>query len=227
MASGIQYGSALLLSLLLTACGGGGGSGSTGGDGGSSAYGVRVLHAAIDGAPVDVVSSLRQEAVVSQTIFADSKGYRPLPGGEQRLSLTKAFSSADAIGSFPTSVTSRDRYSILLYGDNLTFGLRSKLLVDEVPATISGAFVRFVNGVTGASAIIVTSNSAQPQQISFGDHSDYLPFSAGSVQFSASRAVDGNLVVSTNRTLEEGHAYTLLISGEIGYYATSTLLVDE
>jgi hypothetical protein len=226
MIRGIKHGGALILALLLTACGGGGG-GSTGGDSGSSAYGVRVLHAAIDGAPVDITSSIASAAVVSQAVFADSSGYRSLPSGAQTLAVTKALSPADVIASFPASVGPRDRYSILLYGDTQRFGLRSKLIVDDVPAPTAGAFVRFVNGVTGASALIVSSSSGQSQQINFGDNSGYIPVSAGPVHLSASRAVDGNLVVSTNRLLEAGRAYTLLISGEIGYYVKSTLFVDE
>jgi len=185
------------------------------------------LHAAIDGSPVDVTSSLRTEAVVSQAVFAGSKGYRSLAHGEQVLSLTKAFTPTDVIASFNTSVASHDRLSLLLYGDNLTFGLRARLIVDEVPSPITGAVVRVVNGVTGASALAVTVEPGQPLQVGFGENSEYAQASPGSVHITAARTVDGSLIVSTNQTLEEGHAYTLLISGQIGYYVKPTLFVDE
>lgn len=216
----------VLCSLVLAACGGGGGS-STGGDGGSDAYGVRVLHAAIDGSPVDVRSSLRTEPVLLQAVFAGTKGYRSIPSGEQTLALTKPFSSTDVVASFNTSVGSGDRYSILLYGDNLTFGLRARLITDDVPASINGAAVRVVNGVTGASSLVVTVDPGHVTQVGFGENSDYIQTAAGSVHIGAVRSSDGNVVVSTNQTLEEGHAYTLLIAGQIGYYVRSSIFVDK
>lgn len=216
----------VVCSLLLSACGGGGGS-SSGGEGGSDAYGVRVLHAAIDGSPVDVRSSLRAEPVLLQAVFAGTKGYRSIPRGEQTLALTRPFSSSDVIASFNTSVGSGDRYSILLYGDNLTFGLRARLIADDVPASITGSAVRVVNGVTGASALVVAVGSGQVTQVGFGENSGYIQTASGSVHISASRSADGSAVVSTNRTLEEGRAYTILIAGQIGYYVRSNMFVDK
>ena len=216
----------VVCSLLLSACGGGGGSSSSS-DGSSDAYGVRVLHAAIDGSPVDVRSSLRADPVLLQAVFAGTKGYRSIPSGEQTLALTRPFSSSDAIASFNTSVGSGDRYSILLYGDNLTFGLRARLISDDVPASIAGSAVRVVNGVTGASSLVVAVGSGQVTQVGFGENSEYIQTASGSVHISASRSADGSVVVSTNRTLEEGRAYTILIAGQIGYYVRSNMFVDK
>lgn len=48
----------LVCSVLLSACGGGGGGGGGGeSDDSSSDSGVRILHAAIDGSPMDLLSS--------------------------------------------------------------------------------------------------------------------------------------------------------------------------
>ncbi len=226
MARRYLYCFGLLCSLVLTACGGGGGGSSTG-DGSSDTYGVRVLHAAIDGSPVDVRSSLRSEPVLLQAVFAGTKGYRSIPTGDQTLALTKPFSSTDLIASFNTTAGSRDRYSILLYGDNLTFGLRARLITDDVPASISGSAVRVVNGVTGASSLVVTVEPGRVIQVGFGENSEYIQTASGSVHIGASRSADGSVVVSTNQTLEEGHAYTLLIAGQIGYYVRSSLFVDK
>jgi hypothetical protein len=186
-----------------------------------------VLHAAIDGSPVDVRSSLRSEPVLLQAVFAGTKGYRSIPTGDQTLALTKPFSSTDLIASFNTTAGSRDRYSILLYGDNLTFGLRARLITDDVPASISGSAVRVVNGVTGASSLVVTVEPGRVIQVGFGENSEYIQTASGSVHIGASRSADGSVVVSTNQTLEEGHAYTLLIAGQIGYYVRSSLFVDK
>ena len=217
----------LAISLVATACGGGGGGGGSGDGGSDSADGVRVLHGSIDAAPVDVISSAASSAVVSQAVFAGAKGYRSLRSGEQVLSLTRALNPGDVIASFNQNIAKGGRYSILLYGDGETFGLRTRLIVDEVPASISGASVRVVNGVTGAASLNVSISGGGSEQIGFGQNSRYIETSAGDVTISTSRAADGRVVSSVTPTLQAGRAYTVLVAGEVGYYVKSVLFTDK
>lgn len=220
-----RFAIALTAALSATSCGGGGGGS---GDGGSdSADGVRVLHGSIDAAPVDVISSVASSAVVSQAVFAGSKGYRSVPSGAQVLSVTRALNSGDVIASFNETIAKGGRYSILLYGDGETFGLRTRLIVDEVPASISGVAVRVVNGVTGAASLTVSVSGGGSEQVGFGQNSKYIETSAGDVTIAASRAADGRPVSSLTRTLQAGRAYTVLVAGEIGYYVKSELFTDK
>lgn len=214
----------VIVSLIgLAACGGGGGGGGEG----SSEYGVRVLHGAIDAAPVDVISSAQSGPVVSQAVFAGSKGYRPLPSGSQSLSLARTLSPSQVVASFNASVESRDRYSLLLYGDVQTFGLRARLIKDEIPSDISGAAIRFVNGATGASSVIVNVSGGAGTEVEFGQNSDYFFTSPGEVSVRVTRRADGAVVASANLTLEEGAAYTYFVAGQVGYYVKGVLLRDQ
>jgi hypothetical protein len=211
---------------LLSACGGGGGGGGGGNPEGDSPYGVRVLHAAIDGAPVDISSSAAAGPLLSQQVFAGTKGYRALPGGAQRLSLTRTGTPSDVYSSFAVNAASDDRYTILLYGDVATFGLRTRLLQDEVPTTGGEAWIRVVNGVTQAADLTVTVGASPAQAIPFGGDTGYVSASPGAINVSASRTTDGYPVQSGAVTVEAGKAYTLLLAGEIGYYVKSLLFTD-
>jgi len=220
---------ACVISTLLACGGGSGGNGGGGGGGGhegDSAYGVRVLHAAIDGAPVDVTSSTASSPILSKQVFAGTKGYRGLAGGAQILSLTRAQTPSDVIDSFSVEGAPDDRYTILLYGDNATFGLRARLFQDEIPDTQGGAALRVINGVTQAANVTISIGTDPTQTIAFGDATEYVATKGGAVNVSAVRATDGSPIQSGPITLEIGKAYTLLLAGEIGYYTKSVLFTD-
>lgn len=224
------FGAVLALTVGLAACGGGGGGGgsSSGGGGSDSSSGVRVLHAAIDGLPVDVISSARGAAVTSKVYFADQKGYRSLSSGAQSLSLVSSLNTGDVVASFDVSSSGDDAYSILMYGSLNGSGLRVRLIEDAVPEDFSGALVRFVHGVAGASSIIVNAVGGEgPQQVSLGSVSDYIAVAPGSVRLTASRGADSQRLMSITEDLEEGRAYTVLVAGEAGYYTKGVLFRDR
>jgi hypothetical protein len=187
---------------------------------------VRVLHAAIDGAPVDITSSASTSPLLSQQVFAGTKGYRSMPGGAQTLSLIRTRTPSAVIANFPIEGSSNARYTILLYGDNATFGLRTRLLNDEIPEANGSALLRVVNGVTQAADVTVSVGAAPAQTVPFGGDTGYVSTSGGAVNVSAVRATDGSPIQSGPITLEAGKAYTLLLAGEIGYYAKSVLFTD-
>jgi hypothetical protein len=218
----------------LVACGGGGGGSSTGGSGGGgigsdSNSGVRVLHGAIDGSPVDLFSSLSGGPLETKIHFADSKGYRTIPDGAQTVSITRALTPDKVLGSFSLISNGRDAYSILLYGDSTTFGLRAKLIEDVIPEGFSGAAVRFVNGATGAAALSVNVSgwSSGVSAVPFGSASDYIEAPAGNVRITANRSADGRPAAALDYSLAAGRAYTVLIAGEVGYYSKGAVFVDR
>ena len=219
-----------LLCVLMTfaSCGGGGGGGGGGGSEGDASYGVRALHAAIDGVPVDITSSAASSPVMTQQVFAGTKGYRPVPDTAQTLRITRTQTPSDILGSFEITAASTDRYSLLVYGDNATFGLRTRLIKDEIPAaTDGGAFIRVVNGVTQAAEVSVVVGSSPSESIPFGQNTQYLPTAAGAVNVSAVRTVDGAMIRSGVIETKPGKAYTLLLAGQLGYYVKSVLFEDS
>lgn len=230
VAVAVARGCCLLTCLtVVSACGGGGGgsdSGSSSGDAGGSPDGIRVLHGAIDAAPVDLISSLNGSTLVSQVTFAGDKSYRRAPSGSQVFSLTRAFSPSQVVATVAADVASGGRYSVLLYGDVETFGLRTSLIEDVVPSEFSGSLIRFVNGVTGASAVQASGGEARAT-VAFGGASDYLGVSPGAdVPVVVVRSADGAPAVSSRVSLSEGGAYTFLIAGEVSFYVKGVLFRD-
>jgi hypothetical protein len=130
------------------------------------------------------------------------------------------------IGTLSVDASSGDRYTVLLYGDNATFGLRTQLFKDEIPDAQGNAVLRVVNGVTQAATVTVSIGAAPAQTITFGGATDYVATSGGAVNVSAVRTTDGAPVQSGPITLEAGKAYTLLLAGEIGYYTKGVLFTD-
>ena len=209
----------------LVACGAGSGGGGSEGD---SSYGVRVLHAAIDGAPVDITSSAATSPVLTQQVFAGTKGYRSLPEAPQSLNLIRSQATSDVIGSFAVTVASTDRYSLLLYGDTVTFGLKTRLIKDEIPTTSDGsAFIRVVNAVAQAAEASIVVGSSPREVVSFGGNTLYIPTAPGAVNVSAVRTVDGAVIRAGAIEVKPGRAYTLLLAGELGYYVKSVVFEDS
>lgn len=215
----------------LAACGGGGGGSGSGGGGGNSegdsSYGVRALHAVIDGAPVDIVSSASSSPLLSRQFFAGEKGYRSLPSAAQTLSLTRTGAPGDVYGSFAVSSENKERYSVLFYGDNSTFGLRSRLIKDEPPSSGGVTSLRVVNGLTRAAEVTVSVGGAPSEVVTFGQNTMYIPTGGGAVNVSVVRSADGYPVYTGPIELQPGKAYTLLLAGELGYYVKSVLFTDS
>jgi hypothetical protein len=220
-----------LVSLLsVVSCGGGGG-----GEGGSesSETGVRILHGAIDAAPVDLVTSAAPSKVLQTVRFAERSTYSQLGDGSQTLTLTRTQTPSVVIGTFPRTIASSGRYSVLLFGDNATFGLNTRFIENVVPESITGTALRVVNGMTGATEVVVT---VVPQggsradgsvvRAGYGLAAEYAGVPSGPVRITATRAADGLVVSSIDATLSAGDAYTFFVAGEAEYYVKGVLLED-
>jgi hypothetical protein len=130
------------------------------------------------------------------------------------------------MGNFSVAASSKDRYTILLYGDTTTFGLRTRLIKDEIPEMSGNAVLRVINGVTQAANVTVSIGTAPAQSIAFGGDSGYIATPGGAVNVTAVRSIDGSPLQSGAVTLEAGKAYTLLLAGEVGYFVKSVLFTD-
>jgi hypothetical protein len=216
------------LSLVAAGCGGGGGGGGSSSDDSSSdGSGVRVLHASVDGYPVDVISSVKSEPVSKGTYFARSVGYKRLPSGDQSISVTRTLSPSSIVRSFSVSVDPDATYSLIVYGEVLEGGPRVRLLTDAPPDAPDRSYVRVVNGVSGAAEIgvVVGGSDVSGTSVSLGDGTGYVPVAPGVVRVSATA---GESVIATaSLTAQPGGAYTVLVAGEAGYYVTSRVYTDR
>ena len=220
-------------SVTLAGCGGGGGGGGSGD--GASTTGIRVLHGAIDAAPLDVSSSAAPSVVVQRTAFGMPSSYAALPDGRQIVRVGRAKTPDSQIANFNLTVDSSQRFSVLFFGDNANFGLSARVVEDLIPEESGdGALLRVIDGMTGASEVSVvatTSGAArsngQEYRVSFGGVSQYLQVPVGALRVSAKRVADGRILRSVDVTLSAGSAYTFFLAGEADYFVKALLLTDR
>lgn len=214
---------------LCVSCGGGGGGGGGGGSssGSSASTGIRILHASPDNPPVDIYSSL-SPVVVQTARFAAPTFYAALDSGAQNILATLTKTPSVTYLSSDITVAKGQRFSYLIYGDNAQLGLRSKIIEDAVPAIADGqSAVRVINALVGAAGVRGSLGSAAlPASVAFGAASDYLAVTAGAQTVTLSRAADGRTVYSAAKQFDAGSAYTLLLTGEVGYLVVATQYAD-
>jgi hypothetical protein len=161
--------------------------------------------------------------------------YSALADGQQVVRVGRAKTPQSQIANFNLRVDSSQRFSILFFGDNANFGLSTRIVEDIIPEEAGdGALLRVVDGMTGASEIVVAATPAgaarsgsQTYRVSFGGASQYLQVPAGVSRISASRAADGQLLRSLEVTLSAGSAYTFFLGGEADYFVKALLFTDR
>lgn len=217
---------AVPLLFMLCACGGGGGGGGSGGGSGSASTGVRILHAAIELAPVDVVSSIATDKVVQRTSFSESKGYSALSAGAQEISIRIAGRLQDQLSLFSLDVQKGNRFSALVFGAaGAQSPARVALFADSRPELSAGqAAVRIVNGLAGSSGLnALVGQAAEIRATPFGSASEYLPVTAGVVSAVIS---SGGKIFDAPLTLDSRRSYSLFVGGEEGYFSFVRFLED-
>lgn len=221
----------ILSTLVASGCGGGGGGG---GSQDSAPRGVRILHGSIDATPLDIYSTSIPGAVVQRGGFAAVQKYAELKEGPQTISVTRAKNPSTILRSFNVEVGSKQRYSMVLFGDSREFGLSTRLLDDSPPAERGdGALLRVVDAMTGAAEITVSAGefsaprgSNVTTKVEYGGASQYLNVPAGTLRITTQRSADGKVVSAITADLLPGEAYTLLVAGEADYYVKSNIFED-
>jgi len=217
----------ILLSILsLNACGGGGGGGSSkGGSSGSNASsGLRLLHAAIDTAPLSYVSSLDQ-AQSDLVRFAGVSFYKNAKDEAQTLSVVKALSASSVELNISAEAGLGDKRTLLIYGSSLSHNLRGTLLSDSFGDIADGkSKLRIVNGLQGAATLSSTISGGS-LSANFGSSSDYAELDSGVVSVSLKKGAA--TVAELSPTLLSGKAYTVLVTGQTGYLVLTPLYEDN
>ena len=212
---------AALIMAALPGCGGGGGSSA-----GQAATGIRILHAAIDITPAEVV--LSSGAVIAQERFGGQARYFSLPTGKQGLVVRPLNHPENQLGQFEFNVNQGERRSILVTAAVAGFPARAQLIEDfhEKPPA-NQALLRIVHGLAGAAGIVALVDDTEiSESISFGSASAYAAIGVGQHQVSVVRAVDRQVATSVAVTLEAGRCYSLLAAGEQQYFAKAILFED-
>lgn len=224
-----------LLSLLLTSCAGSGSGGDSSDSSAgntkqislkSNSTGIRVLHAAIDAAPVDLYSAGQDLLQTAQ--FGKTTSYIKAKAGLQTFFLSETQNPTGLLDQFDLDLSQGSRISLLFFGNQTSLGLHSSVLDQAKPELAPGmAAIRVVHGLVGAlnlSAFLDTDTLAK--NIAFGSAAEYIPVSPGIRTFWAQRAADGLTVYSAAKEIKAGEYYTFLVAGEVDYFVNSTTYQD-
>ncbi len=215
-------GSAILISLACSGCSGGG-SGS--GDAGRTA--VRIIHAAIDTAPLDLYSS-EEIGLIGTSKFGAQAKFFNVNRGNQVFSLTVSQTSR-TVFSVPLTVIDKQRQTILAYGNRDNLGLRVNTLIDD-PGEVSGdqSALRVVHALVGAAQIDCQMVGAIVcGDLEFGNAAIYSKIAAGDGRITIKRSADKKVVFDADLSFEGGKAYSLIIMGEVDYFVRAPLLQDN
>lgn len=218
----------VLCSILLAACSGGGGSGGGSGSSKRPSTGFRVLHGAIDTAPLDIYSSLKEGSSLGVSAFERSSNYISSGTGDLTVTLTRSTLSSDVVFSQALSLGKGDVFSILVYGDRKALGERIALIPDPGVAVTSGnSAIRFIHAAGGAASIAASAaDTLAASDLAFGAASDYLEVPSGDQVIRVRRVSDGGLILNPTLSLQSGKSYSYLVKGEIGTIVTGELLAD-
>lgn len=202
----------------LVSCGGGGGGGGSK----ASSHGIRLIHGSIDDAPLSMSSSLAPVQTLQTARFAEATLYSPLAKGEQYITIEGGQVSGTA--SAPFTSTGSERLSALFYRNVSTEAPTVVIITDNSPELAkTQSAIRVLHAAAGAAALDVNIGGTE-SSVPFANAGEYAVVAPGPVSITARRHVDGYVVISQSRNLEAGRAYTLVISGEVGYFVASSLL---
>ncbi len=209
------------LCLLATSCSGGGGGGG-GGDGQSlvrsKSTAVRIIHAAIDATPVTaVIGDGEERELVQSARYAQPRFYSPIPSGSVDLKVERANTPGSVIRSFAGEFAANTEYTIVVYGQIDSTGLRLALLEDTTERPEPGmALVNVFNGYIEDS-ISVTVGDASYSGVSFGASGGYQTISAGETVVTVRNGSGGLLGSFTTELPDQGEATIAVVgSSDLG-----------
>lgn len=216
---------------LASGCGGGGsdsGGSSSGGNLGNASTGVRILHASIDTAPLDLYLPATVEGVARTFQFANAIGYTKASNGAQTVTVTEAQNPNGVLVNYSVEVAKSSLFSILVYGEEGEGSRSTTLIQDSIPElSNTEAAIKIVHGSFGAAAISLQLGGVEVAQATYGSGSDYKVTTAGAVAVSVNRVVDSKNLFSGTLTLEPKRAYTLLLAGDINDFSKAVLYLDR
>lgn len=208
--------------------GGGGGGGSSSGNLSNASTGVRVLHASIDTAPLDLYLPSSSEGVARTFEFASPIGYAKASNGTQPITVTEAMNLSGAIVNYSAEIAKGSLFSILVYGEEGKGTRSTTLIQDSIPELgKTDAAIKVVHGSFGAAAVSLSLSGVEVAQAPYGNGSNYVVTPAGAVAVTVNRVVDSKNLFSGTLTLEPKRAYTILMAGDINDFSKAVLYLDR
>lgn len=171
---------AVLICGFIMGCGGGGGGGSSSSGSDTSNQrttdtGIRIIHAALDAAPLTLTIG-DQEIQTAQ--FAQPTSYQRLSEGAQTLVLTK--STGEVFAQLPVEFEKGTEHSLLVFGQSGRNSLRFQVLTDQIIRPDAGrGFIHFVNGYEGVRAVTFVCAGSGPVIVGQASASGFYELNSG------------------------------------------------
>jgi hypothetical protein len=206
---------ALSLSLcFFTACGsGGGGGGSGGGNDGTrrtSGTGIRIIHGALDVAPVDLKIG---ESYLNRGTFMIPDFYSSVNKGTQNIILERANSPGVTYFSQPMELADKTEYSLILSGRTSRNTFAVTVLEEPVVRPDSGqARVQLVNALEGSSPLVLNGGGISLGPVAFRGGSGYGVVASGPQTFTVTNTKGGLVGTVTTDLADRGEA-TIVFGG--------------
>ncbi|MBP9837223.1 MAG: DUF4397 domain-containing protein [Proteobacteria bacterium] len=212
-----------LLIVILTqiSCGGGGGGG---GDGETAAgtlntdpnkrtsgTGVRIIHASMDGEPVDLKIA---DQFYGNAYFMGETFYQTTPKGPLNLLLERANSPGVVLNTLISDLKDKTEYSVLLTGQNANQRYAATLLEEPVLKPAAGkAVIQFIHALEGSGELtLVGSVTLGP--VSFKASSGFLEIPvplSGTESFNINSS--SRTIATINVAVSDGSESTIVVGG--------------
>ncbi|MCC6953187.1 MAG: DUF4397 domain-containing protein [Deltaproteobacteria bacterium] len=199
--------------LSFAGCSGGGGEG--GSKGRTTSTAVRILHGALDEAPlsVSVGGTLRQTAA-----FGDVTEFQEVEEGTLQVTVHRANSPSDISYNSPNNFVKAVEYTVFASGQARDGQFRVQIVPEAVQKPEDGrAFIRVFNGFSSDAPVRVVCDDVQSGPVGRGSVSDFIDVPSGPRVCRVLRG-SGELQ-SISLDLEDGSETALLVAGaeELGF----------
>lgn len=200
----------------LSSCSSGGGDDDDGDGDTGSFTGVRIIHGGLDGSPLAILINGTGKGDAN---FASAGKYQRLPEGSPAVSLVRSASSGPVLLTVEGEIDPRKKQSVIVITKGGFDSFRGALVIDEPEDLDPGlSAIRIVNGVNGSGSMNVRIGAEPVSDIDLGTASDYVVVTPGAILIEARRSSDGELLYSGTETFDADRSYTMLITGEAGYF---------
>lgn len=208
--------------IFLTVCCGcsGGGGGDDAGSGGLSrgtGTAIRVLHASIDSAPVDLFvnedANFADVSAIQRALFAKEAYYQRVSDGPAVIKLERANHAGHVVRQISSSLADDTEYTLFMFGseDSGTFSV--SLLPDIMQRPeVGSSFVQSFHSIEGKGELSISYEGGDLGTVAYGQRTQFQQIPSG-VHTILVKDGEGDVIKSSSINFPDQGEVTLLVSG--------------
>lgn len=200
---------ALVVTLAFSACGGGGGGGD-GGGGRTTKTALRLIHASIDGSPLEVKLG---DVVVQKARFAEVTAYAAVEQGPSLVEVGRVNSTGVLLGRIPLTLEKETEYTLFVVGAARDSQETVVVLEEPVARPERGfARVQLLNGLIGATSLRGEIGGVSLGPVLLGASSGFVDVASGAENLIV-RGASSQELLQVALLLEDRAEATVLVTG--------------